>query len=62
MVAAAINENGQSAINFEIMKRQVDAMATVGASSSSKTVIIPSDVTKAIGSLQVLLETMDKKG
>ena len=62
VVAAAINENGQSAINFEIMKRQVDAMATIGASASSKTVIIPSDVTKAIGSLQVLLESMDKKG
>jgi regulator of protease activity HflC (stomatin/prohibitin superfamily) len=56
VVAAAINENGQSAVNFEILKRQVDAMAVLGASTNTKTVIMPTDVTKSIGSLQVLLE------
>jgi len=61
LVAAAINDNGQGAINFEIMKRQVDAMASVAASSSSKTIIMPSEITKAIGSLQVLVETLRTK-
>ncbi|MBT4888039.1 MAG: SPFH/Band 7/PHB domain protein [Rhodospirillales bacterium] len=62
LVAAAINENGQGAVNFEIMKRQVDAMAAVASSSSSKTVIMPSDITKSIGSLQVLMESFGTKG
>ena len=62
LVASAINENGQGAINFEIMKRQVDAMAAVASSPSSKTVIMPTDITKTIGTLQVLLENMGSKG
>ncbi len=62
VVASAINENGQGAINFEILKRQVAAMSAIAASSSSKTVIIPTDVTKAIGSLQLLMENIGSKG
>jgi len=62
LVSAAINDNGQGAINFEIMKRQVDAMGAVASSPNSKTVIMPSDVTKALGSLQALLETFNQKG
>lgn len=61
LVAAAINDNGQGAINFEIMKRQVDAMGAIAASNNSKTVIVPTDVTKAIGSIQMLLETLGTK-
>lgn len=61
LVAAAINENGQGAINFEIMKRQVDAMAAVASSPSSKTVIMPSDITKTIGTLQLLMENLSTK-
>lgn len=61
LVAAAINENGQGAINFEIMKRQVDAMAAVASAGNSKTVIMPSDVTKSLGSLQVLIDQFGAK-
>ncbi len=61
LVASAISDNGQPAINFEIMKRQVDAMSAIAASKSSKTIIMPSDLTKAIGSIQVLLETLGTK-
>lgn len=56
-IAAAIADNGQPAINFEIMKRQVDAMAQVASADNSKTVIMPTDITTAIGSLQVLLDS-----
>ncbi len=62
VIAGAINENGQGAIEFEIMKRQVDAIGAVAASPNSKTVIVPTDVTKAIGSLQVLIENIGNKG
>lgn len=58
LVAKAIAENGQPAIDFEIMKRQVEALSAVAASDNSKTVIVPTDVTGAIGSLQVLAETL----
>ena len=59
MLAAAIADNGQPAINFEVMKRQVDAMAEVAASRNSKTIIMPTDIVKAIGSLEVLLESVN---
>jgi len=59
LLAAAIADNGQPAINFEVMKRQVDAMAEVAASRNSKTIIMPTDIVKAIGSLEVLLESVN---
>ena len=55
VVAAAIAENGQPAINYEILKRQVDALGNLASGSSTKTVIIPTDVTAAIGSLETLM-------
>lgn len=58
LIAKAIAENGQPAIDFEIMKRQVDALAAVAGADNAKTVIVPTDVTGAIGSLQVLAETL----
>ena len=62
VVAAAIAENGQPAINFEILKRQVDALGNVASGSSTKTVIIPTDVTAAIGSLETLMEQFKGSG
>ena len=56
VVARAIRDDGQAAIDYEIMKRQVEALASVAASGNSKTVIIPSDITRAFGSLEVLVD------
>jgi regulator of protease activity HflC (stomatin/prohibitin superfamily) len=61
VIANAIADNGQPAINYDIMKRQVDALAVLSGSSNTKTLIIPTDVTKAIGSITTLLETIDRK-
>lgn len=58
LVSQAIAANGQPAIDFEIMKRQVEALGAVASSSNTKTIIIPTDVTGALGSLQVLAETL----
>lgn len=60
VVAAAIAENGQPAINFEIMKRQVEALGEVAAGKSTKTVIIPTEVTGAIGSIETILQQFGK--
>lgn len=60
LIAAAIADNGQPAINFEILKRQVDALGRIGAGSSTKTIIIPTDVTSVIGSLETVLENFKR--
>lgn len=58
MVASAIADNGQPAVNYEILKRQVDALSKVASSTNAKTIIVPTDITGAIGSLQVLIESL----
>jgi len=64
LVAAAIADNGQPAVNFEIMKRQVEALGEVASADNSKTIIMPTDIANVIGSLQVLVDTLggDKRG
>ena len=58
VVGKAIKDDGQPAVNFEIMKRQVEGLTTLASSGQSKTLVIPSDVTKALGSLELLLGTI----
>ena len=58
LVAAAIADNGQPAVNFEIMKRQVEALGEVASADNSKTIIMPTDIAKVIGSLRVLVDTL----
>ena len=58
LVAAAIADNGQPAVNFEIMKRQVEALGEVASADNSKTIIMPTDIANVIGSLGVLVDTL----
>ncbi len=60
VIAEAINNNGQSAINYEIMKRQVEGLAEVASSNQTKTLVVPSDITKALGTLELFLDSIDK--
>jgi regulator of protease activity HflC (stomatin/prohibitin superfamily) len=60
MVAEAIAQNGQPAIDFEILKRQVDAIAKLASSDNTKTIVLPTDVTKTIGALSGLQELLKK--
>lgn len=62
LVARAIAEDGQPAVDFEVLKRQVDALARLAASTNAKTIVVPTDVTGVIGSLQALAETMGRGG
>ena len=61
LVAEAINNDGQPAINFEIMKRQVDGLSQLASSNQTKTLVIPSDITKALGTIELFLDTVKKK-
>ena len=60
VIASAIKDNGQPAINFEVMKRQVEALSEIASSDSAKTIIMPSEITGVIGSLQVMAENLKK--
>lgn len=61
MLAKAIAENGQPAIDYELRKRQVEALGAVASSENSKTVIMPTDIAAMLGSLQVLAQTVTEK-
>tara|TARA_B100001057_G_scaffold239976_1_gene240294 strand:+ start:61527 stop:62444 length:918 start_codon:yes stop_codon:yes gene_type:complete len=61
VVGKAIKDDGQPAVNFEIMKRQVDGLAELASSDQTKTLVVPSDITKALGSLELLLGTISKE-
>ena len=61
LLAEAISKNGQPAIDFEIMKRQVDAIGELASSPSSKTLILPTDITTVLGSLETIIQSINKK-
>ncbi len=61
MIADAISDNGQPAIDFEILKQQVQAISQIASSSNAKTLIVPSDVTKTLGSLEVVIDRLNDK-
>ena len=58
LLAKAIADKGQPAINFEIMKRQVDGLAKIASAENAKTIIMPTDISKVIGSLETLYESL----
>lgn len=61
VIAEAIANNGQPAVDFEILKRQVDAIARLAASDNTKTIVLPTDVTKTVGGLASLQEVLRSK-
>ena len=62
VIAAAIADNGQPAIDFEILMQQVKAIGSLASSENTKTVVVPSDVTKTLGSVELLRDffTVDR--
>lgn len=61
VVAAAISDNGQPAIDFEILKRQVSALGEVASSANTKTLIMPTDISGVLGALSVIVENIKRK-
>lgn len=58
VIAEAISNEGQSAVDYDVLKRQVDAIANLSSSENSKIIILPTDVTKTLGSLSSLQEIL----
>lgn len=61
LLAEAIAKNGLPAVEFEIAKRQVDAIGSLASSSNTKTIIVPTEAAGAIGALSSVLEVMNEK-
>lgn len=57
----AITNNGQAAVSFEVLKKQVQAISEVAKSQNSKTVILPTDITKVLGSFETVLSSLKAK-
>ena len=55
----AIQNNGQAAVSFEILKKQVEAISEVARSENSKTIILPTDITKVLGTFETILSSFN---
>ena len=60
VIAEAISQDGQPAIDFEILKRQVEAIGLLASSDNTKTIVLPSEVTNTIGGLAGLQEALGR--
>ena len=60
VIAEAISQDGQPAIDFEILKRQVEAIGLLASSDNTKTIVLPTEVTKTIGGLAGLQEALGR--
>ena len=50
-VAAAINNNGEAAINFDIKKIQANAITALGSQPGSKLILLPADILETLSSV-----------
>ena len=41
-------------MDYDVLIKQVDAIGRLAAADNAKTLVIPSDITKALGSLELL--------
>ena len=51
VVAKAISEGGESAINFEVKKIQAEAIKVLGSQNNTKLVLLPSDLLESLSSM-----------
>lgn len=56
LIAEAINNNGEKAMEFDVLKKQVEALGVLASSENAKTLVIPTDVSKTLGSVTTALE------
>ncbi len=52
LLAEAIAQDGQPAADFEIRKRQVEAIADLASAKNAKTVVLPTQVVGVLGALE----------
>jgi regulator of protease activity HflC (stomatin/prohibitin superfamily) len=62
LLAAAIREDGQSAVDFEVRKRQIEAIAQLASATNTKTLVLPTNVTGVLGALEALSDGWGQRG
>ena len=60
-LADAIAANGQPAVDFEIRKRQVQAISELAAAGGTRTLVLPAEVAGVLGSLDTLTQLVQRK-
>lgn len=60
LIAEAIMNNGKPAIEYDILKRQVEALGVMASSENAKTIVIPTDITQTIGALSAIQNLLSK--
>ena len=55
LIAEAIAAEGQPAIDYEILKLQVEAIGQLAASETSKTLVLPTNITGVLGGVEALM-------
>lgn len=58
LIAEAISNDGKPAVDYDVLKRQVDAIASLASSDNSKILVVPTDVTKTLGSISSFQEIL----
>lgn len=58
LIALAIAANGQPAIDYEILKLQVEAIGKLAAAETTRTLVLPTNVTGVLGGLEALASGM----
>ena len=61
LLAKAIANNGKPAIDFEIAKRQVEAIGELASSTNSKTFVLPSEMTQVFSAAYTFLDSLPSK-
>ena len=60
-IAKVLKKNGAEIGNYDIMSKQIVALGELAASDSSKSIIMPTDVTSSLGSVQALMDIIGGK-
>lgn len=55
-IAEVIAKHGKDTVDYDVAIKQVQAMADIGSSSSAKSIILPTNVTESLGTLETVLE------
>ena len=54
-IAKVIKEHGKDTVDYDVAIRQVKAIGEIGASDSTKSIILPTNVTESLGTLETVL-------
>jgi len=61
-IAQVIAEHGKATVDYDVAIKQVKAMSDIGSSESTKSVILPTNITESLGTIETVLEYLRDRG